>query len=187
LIMRVFGPRLTRHPDGYRLMFTLRDVRDIIGELAPDVLETGDPWISGPLGLWLKHRGWFDGLLSSFYHSDPIGTYLEPWISKRRWGRRVRRSLVGAATKKFFRLQRAYDLTFAASDAMRRRLRAHHVPNVVGAPMGVDPVFFAAGASRPGGRHARILYAGRLDADKEVGLLESAVHRLLAQPEVSVT
>ena len=79
-IVRVFGPRLTADPLGYRFSLGYRFVRDAIRDLRPDVLETGDPWLSGPIGLLLRHRGVFDGVLASFCHIDTMSTYIEPFF-----------------------------------------------------------------------------------------------------------
>src|SRR5262249_26774896 len=51
-VATVYGPR-TR--GGYRLPFDWKRIHAIVTASQPDVLETGDPWFSGPLGLMLKH------------------------------------------------------------------------------------------------------------------------------------
>jgi alpha-1,6-mannosyltransferase len=186
-VVRVFGPRLTRERDGYRLLLAFRDVAALVRDLRPDVLETGDPWISGPLGLWLRRRRAFNGLLTSFFHSDPIATYVEPWLGRRAGDGRLHRSLVRVANRSFFRLQRTFDLTLAGSAATRERLVAYRVTNIAAAPMGADREFFDAGRARRRREWVGVLYAGRLDADKESPMLLGTIERLLRLPGVRVT
>jgi len=40
----------------YRVAFSYRRLRAIVQRWRPDVLETGDPWFSGPIGLLFKRR-----------------------------------------------------------------------------------------------------------------------------------
>lgn len=183
----VYGPRLGRSADGYRLLLDLAGVRDVIRRFAPDVLETGDPWISGPLGLHLRHRGVFSGLLSSFFHSDPVATYVQPWLGGPNRGAGVRARAVRLIERGLFIAQRQFDVTLVASREMSVRLSGGGVSNVVPAAMGADPIFFDV--RRPAGprQPVALLYAGRLDSDKEVGLLIEVADRLLCRPDITLT
>jgi len=185
--VQVYGPQLTRHRDGYRLMLAWTGIRDVLRWLSPDVLETGDPWMSGPLGLHLRRRGIFKGLLSSFYHSDPIATYVRPWIDRTSFNTRIRARVLTAIERRFYQLQQRFDVTLAASREVGRRLAARGVSNVVHAAMGADPLFFHVPRARSRGGPVALLYAGRLDADKDVGLLLQVMNRLLRRPDVTVT
>jgi len=74
--VRVYGPPLTRETDGYRLLLDYSAVRRTIMGIRPDVLEVQDLWLSAPLGLLMRKRGEFQGLLTSFCHSEPLSTYI---------------------------------------------------------------------------------------------------------------
>jgi alpha-1,6-mannosyltransferase len=59
---------------------------------------------------------------------------------------------------------------------------------VLRVPFGVDPLFFRAARRRvPRGRTTRLLYAGRLQADKGVDLLLEALPALLRRRDVTLT
>jgi alpha-1,6-mannosyltransferase len=186
-IVRVFGLRLTADPLGYRFSLGYRFVRDAIRDLRPDVLETGDPWLSGPIGLLLRHRGVFDGVLASFCHIDTMSTYIEPFFAKLALPARVSRRLGHIADRLLTAAPRRFDITFVASETMRRRLLARGLPNVVKAPFGVDAALFDICRACPRRDGTRILYAGRLDRDKDIALLKDAAPGLLQRPDVRLT
>jgi alpha-1,6-mannosyltransferase len=50
------GIGVTRSREGYRIFLDFAHIRSMVRECRPDVLEAGDPWISGPLALC--HAGW---------------------------------------------------------------------------------------------------------------------------------
>jgi alpha-1,6-mannosyltransferase len=186
-----YGPALTRDPSGYRLLLDYFLVFRQIRRVRPDVLEAGDPWLTGLFCLFLKKSGLFKGLLVSFYHSDPVPSYFEPWAARGAL-RGMRRSLIALAAGAFYRFQRGYDLTVVSSQVMETRLRSKGVRAIAHLPFGTPSVFMRADpdwlAGRgPGRGPVRILYAGRLDPEKGVDLLLEALPSLLRQPHVSVT
>lgn len=189
-LIEAYGPALTRDPAGYRLLLDFFRVYRVIRKAGPDVLEAGDPWLTGLFCLALRKLGLFRGLLVSFYHSDPVPTYIEPWAGRGRF-RALRAPFAKAAAFLFYRLQRGYDLTAVASRTMEERLRAQGVRAVAHLPFGV-PAFFLEGASAPDSRSmpgegpVGLLYAGRLDRDKGVDLLLESLPDLL-QRNVNVT
>lgn len=189
-LIEAFGPALTRDPAGYRLLIDFVRVFRAIRAAAPDVLEAGDPWLTGLFCLALRKLGLYRGLLVSFYHSDPVPTYILPW--SRRGGLRPLRTLLARiAAFLFYRLQRGYDLTAVASRTMEASLRSRGVSQVAHLPFGV-PAFFLEGIrdpetkALPGEGPVKLLYAGRLDKDKGVGLLLESLPLLLEQ-NVEVT
>jgi len=182
----VKGPRASRDSDRYRLLLDYRTVRDAILHFAPDVLETHDPWFSLPMGLIARHRGSYRGAVTTFCHSDPIRTYVRPrlprwdWLSPTldRWERRADRQL--------HRLHGACTAVFVASEVMRERLKGAGVTRIARTPFGFDrDLLRIARRSHPGPR--RILYAGRLDPDKEFNLVLEVLPRLLERTDVNVT
>jgi alpha-1,6-mannosyltransferase len=189
-VVQVFGVPAYRRT-GYRLLVDYPHLQRLVREIDPDVLETGDPWFSGPMGLVLRKRHEVRGLVTSFFHTDPLTSYLVPWISKRTLASRMlMRNVYPRADAIFYRVQRLYDATLVSSRLMQQRLRDAGIPRVVRVPFGVDPVFFDAGQRRepPDHRRAqRLLYAGRLHPEKGMDLLLDALPTLLAEPHVHVT
>jgi alpha-1,6-mannosyltransferase len=175
---------------GYRLPVDIARMRTVVRDLRPDVLETGDPWFSGPLGLWFKRMGYVRGAVASFFHGDPLRTYVDPWVARARMPA-VRRRLGDRASRWFFRVQRMYDLTLASSAEAEHALRTHGVRNVVRVPFGVDSLFLDAGRTRSSAsgqrRPIRLLYAGRLQLDKGVDLLLATIQDLLRRPDVTLS
>src|SRR5262245_17057083 len=55
-VVEIRGLSLRRDPAGYRLLLDVPAVRRVLLDVQPDVLETGDPWISGPVGLCSRDR-----------------------------------------------------------------------------------------------------------------------------------
>ena len=182
-LVEAYGPALTKDPAGYRLLIDIVHVYRLIRRTRPDVLEAGDPWLTGIFCLALRKLGIFRGLLVSFYHSDPVPTYIQPWAERGRL-HVLRGPLAKLASIGFYWLQRGYDLTAVSSKGMEERLRAKGVRAVAHLPFGV-PAFFLEGAfapdskSEPGKDGVKLLYAGRLDRDKGVDLLLENLPKLL--------
>jgi alpha-1,6-mannosyltransferase len=195
-VVQVFGVPAYRRT-GYRLLVHYPQLQRLVREIKPDVLETGDPWFSGPMGLVLRKRREVGGLVTSFFHTDPLTSYLVPWISKRTLaGNMLMRNVYPRADAIFYRVQRLYDATLVSSRLMEDRLHESGIKRVVRVPFGVDPIFFEAGRGRGGssddrerkrGRVKRLLYAGRLHPEKGMDLLLDALPTLLAEPNVHVT
>ena len=172
---------------GYRLPMDFRRIREVVAGLRPDVLETGDPWVSGPLGLLFKRWG-YARMVSSFYHSDPIRTYLEPWTRLGVATKTIRENLGRWCEGRFFRVQRMYDVTLTSSAWIQEMLRGRGVTRTLRVPFGVDPAFLEVGRARqPRRPRTRLLYVGRLQADKAIDLLIDAVPDLLHLDAVELT
>jgi alpha-1,6-mannosyltransferase len=172
---------------GYRLPVDFRGLHTIVRDARPDVLETGDPWFSGPLGLLFK-RWRHTALVSSFFHGDPMHTYVEPWVARSGVFVRLKRGLGTRADRYFYRVQRMYDVTVTSSAWVESMLRARGVERILRMPFGVDPLFLAIGRRRrPRLRRSRLLYAGRLQGDKGIDVLLAAVPELLRLPDTTLT
>ena len=172
---------------GYRLPLDFAAVRRVVAQLRPDVIETGDPWISGPLGLLFRRLG-YTGFLSSFYHSDPIATYIAPKQGRPRLVAALQRRMGGWAEGPLFRMQQRYDLTLTSSAWVEDMLLARGISQMIRVPFGVDPTFFEIGRDRtPRRPRTRLLYVGRLQADKGIDLLIEAIPDLLRLPNVTLT
>ena len=182
-LAEAYGPQLTKDPAGYRLLIDFVHLYRLIRRVNPDVIEAGDPWLTGLFCIALRRLGLWRGLLVSFYHSDPVPTYFLPW-AERGALQGLRGPLVKFAGFLFYRLQRLYDLTAVSSKVMEDRLRAKGVRAVAHLPFGV-PALYLEGAfapdskTGPGQEGVRLLYAGRLDRDKGVDLLLENMPKLL--------
>jgi alpha-1,6-mannosyltransferase len=185
--VQVYGVRASRDPSRYRLLADYRAVRAVVERFAPDVLETHDPWFSLPFGLMLRFRGPYRGLLATCCHSDPIRTYVAPRLSGRRAMPRAAERFEHWADRQLHRMHAACDAVFVASDAMRQRLHDVGVTRLVRASFGVDPALLATTRSRAPVHTRRLLYAGRLDEDKEFGLVLDVLPALLWRGDVTVT
>lgn len=188
-VAEVHGMRTGSDPNGYRLLLDVKSALGLISGFRADILEAGDPWITGPASLVARKLGFHQGLTASFYHSDPIRTYLRPWLRSRYWSPRLRVGLDRLLAGAFYRLQGRYDATLVSSAAMESHLRARCPRAVVmRTPFGVDASFLAPPPPRDwNSGPIRLLYAGRLDAEKGVGLLLEALPRLLTDEGIEVS
>jgi alpha-1,6-mannosyltransferase len=177
-VVEARGIRVTGAREGYRLFFDFAHIRSAVRGCRPDLLEAGDPWISGPFALWLRRHGGTPAV-SSFFHSDPILTYVEPALA-RGTPRSLARALSRRADRAFYQLQASYDMTMVSSEGSVARLTREGVARVLWTPFGVDSMLFeTARRRRTADRPRRLLYAGRLDRDKQVDLLAAILPRLL--------
>jgi glycosyltransferase involved in cell wall biosynthesis len=176
--VQVYGMRASRDPDRYRLLTDYAAVRDAVEHFSPDVLETHDPWFSLPMGLMVRHRGPYRGRLTTYCHSDPIRTYVHPRLPRWGWLSRSIDRWAHAADCELHRMHAACSAVFAASDVMCERLKTLGVDRPVKAGFGFHPDLLRI-VRRPRLGPARLLYAGRLDADKEFGLVLDVLPELL--------
>jgi alpha-1,6-mannosyltransferase len=173
---------------GYRVPLNLPSLAGWIRHLRPHIVETADPWFSGPMGLLARRRG-HTQLVSSFFHGEPIGTYVAPWAT-RGLGQSLRGAALESADRCFFRVQRMYDLTVTSSPWVERLLRGRGVRDVLLSTFGVDPRFLDVGRRRcreKRGQGRRLLFAGRLQGDKGIELLLLAIPALVADGTTSIT
>lgn len=175
-VYRLAGPRVPMRPP-YRFLLALRQPRRVTEHERPDVVEVGSPglvpWVvrhaTRRLGTPLVH----------FWHSH----YPQQLAGLTPAGRagglgRLRGALAWEYAR---RLDRAFALTFVASDYAARELAAAGVDRVAQVPLGVDLVRFHPGRRGHGVRtRARAglphgmplaLYVGRLAAEKQLDVL----------------
>lgn len=184
-LVEAFGPAVTHDPAGYRILLDYFRILTLIVRTKPDVLEAGDPWLTGLFCLALKKSGFYKGLLVSFYHSDPIPSYLMPWAQSGRF-RGLKKIVVASVARLFYRLQQGYDLTATASKTMEMSLRKNGIQSIAYLPFGVPEKFLTQMPLRASGR-SRLLYAGRLDREKGIELVLAAITKLLAIDHIEIT
>jgi alpha-1,6-mannosyltransferase len=194
---------------GYRLLIGYPRVAGILRRLQPDVVEVGDPVLSGLFCLLLRWLGRLHCHLSAFYHSDLIETWVVPWAARGRL-RGCRRWLAATLGKLFYRLQRGYDTTIVASRTIEKHLNSKGVSRVERFPLGVDQLFFGSAQDSAAIRshkslggdpqivepvilsinHAtpkRLLFVGRLLSEKAADVLWKALPEILQLPGVEVS
>lgn len=182
-LFEFYGKPLGGISKGYRLLLDYPGVWRLLRKLRPDVVETGDPYLSAlfstiaPMGARTV-RG-------SFYHTDSVDTYVRPWIERKNppFGK----SMARAAEKLFYFLQAKFDATLVTSRIMEEKLHHHGVQRTRYVPFGTDPLMMEAYRKRnkkksPG--RIRLLYAGRLEQEKGIDLLIKIIPRLLENPDV---
>src|SRR5262252_7198165 len=143
------GIPLGRGHESYRLFVNFRHVVSALKGCRPTIVEAGDPWVSGPLALAIRRSKYAPRIVSSFFHSDPVRTYLERCLQ----GLvpvGLTQGAIRQAAQAFFRLQAAYDLTVVASRSLVDRLKQAGVTRVACAPFGVDAEIFDAAERRSG-------------------------------------
>jgi alpha-1,6-mannosyltransferase len=186
-----YGPQVSKGSGGYRWLLDYAGVLALIRKEKPDVIEVGDPWLTGLFCLAIKKLGLYRGLLACFYHSDPILTHVLPWASRGHAQTWKKNLVLRPLAALFYRVQRSYDLTVVSSRTMQGHLRDRFVDAAL-APLGVSEVFLeglppARRQQSASPRAVRLLYAGRLNQEKGIRLVQAVLPRLLEQDHVSVT
>ena len=138
----------------------------------------------------MKALGFHRGPLVSIFHSDPIVTHMNDWCARGRLRplRRLGRNVVAWG---LYSLQRRYDVTIVSSESTERHLMELGI-NVKRIPFGVPVGFLdtpAPDRAVPGTSDGsvRLLYAGRLNQEKDVKLVLDSLPRLVSDPRVHVT
>lgn len=185
--IRLYGLQMTGDPEGYRLLIHFWALLVLLRKIKPDVLEAGDPWLTGLFCILVRKLGLVHCFVSSFYHSDPIRTYFEPWAHRAPFSW-FRRTLVSLFSPLFFFLQRRYDLTLTASKVMEDYLQLYQVRTAL-TPFGAPELFFKAHQPYVAPKEGliRLLYAGRLDQEKGIETLIEALPEILDLEGVEIT
>ena len=185
-VVEVPGRCVNGREDSYRLFSRPAEVRRAIRAATPDVLEAGDTWWSGPLVRWSARTLHPRPLVSVILHADTHDTYVAPALD--RWLPRSLASTVSALVAGgVHRAERGYDALLVSSLHAATQWRARGVAHVHHVPFGADAVFFDAGAARTtqlAEATRRVLYAGRLDDDKDVTVLLQALPALLEDANI---
>ncbi len=160
--------------DGYRFPLRAGPWREALVQLAPDVIEAGDPYVTAQAALAAGRQ--LGVPVVGFFHSD-----LSRLLALRcgNWVRPLSGRYLG-------QLYRRFDWMFAPSEVMAGQLADLGVPKVSVQRLGVDTAVFRPSAARPGlrktlrvPRDARLLvFAGRNTREKHVDQLVAALDRL---------
>jgi alpha-1,6-mannosyltransferase len=175
------SPRLdffSRYPSRYRLILNTRLVLDLLDDIRPDVIESGDPYHLA----WtaLRAGGQIHAPVFGFYHSHFPEAYLRTAVKY--GGPWLRDAVMSYAQEYIVRLYGRFTATLVPSEHLRQLLHGWGVTNTVTLNLGVD-----TNAFRPLPRNDSLrdeldlprdkkvlLYVGRLAAEKNIEMLLSA-------------
>jgi alpha-1,6-mannosyltransferase len=182
------SPRLdffSRYPSRYRLILNTKLVLDLMDDIRPDVIESGDPYHLA----WaaLRAGGQLHAPVFGFYHSHFPEAYLRTAVKY--GGPWLRDAVLSYAQEYIVRLYSRFTATLVPSEHLRRLLHGWGVTNTVTLNLGVDTAAFHPCDQRESLREELdlprdrkiLLYVGRLSAEKNIGLLLSAFEKLNAR------
>jgi len=182
------SPRLdffSRYPSRYRLILNTRLVLDLLDDIRPDIIESGDPyhlaWTTIRAGAQL-HAPVF-----GFYHSHFPEAYLR--TAAKYGGAWFRDVVLNYAEDYIVKLYSLFAATLVPSEHLRQVLRSWGVANTVTLNLGVDTKAFRAVPRNdelrgklglPRDRKV-LLYVGRLSPEKNIEMLLAAFETLHAR------
>ena len=172
-IRELRAPRLP-FAGGYRIPWRLRDWRNELCALEPDLIEAGDPYQLAWCALAAADHLGVPAV--AFAHSDVA----------RLFGSAFGNSAEVAANRYVRRLYAHFDLVLAPSRAIAAKLRGQGIERVAQQPLGVDSELFHPRARDPDLRDAlglppntRLLaFAGRIAGEKRIPVLREVMNRL---------
>jgi alpha-1,6-mannosyltransferase len=185
-VIRIAGPP---HPyDGsYHWLARFDKIRAHVRGLRPDILEAHSPYL-GMAAVLACGRA--SPVRTAFWHSDHVGTYLEPALA-RAVGFPTARQITAPLWQGVRALLAPFDATFVGGRVQAGRLRAAGVRDVVHVPFGVDSRTFrpqVADASRRSellagaGEGASLLVGvGRFAMEKRWDVVIAAFERVCAR------
>jgi alpha-1,6-mannosyltransferase len=183
-LIKIFGLKGIIGKDRLLLVNYWRILRHI-HKIKPDVIEVGDPLLS-PFFISLASLfGFFKGILSCFHHSDPVNSYLRPWVYGKRpsfFKRIIEKIMI--ALYRFSHKRFTYSLV--PSQDMKRRLSALGIKNIKIRPHGIKEIFFSNAYVRKK-KEKHLLYVGRLEAEKGIRLFKKVLSQILDIKDVRVT
>ncbi len=179
------SPRLdffSRYPSRYRLILNTRTVLDLLDDIRPDIIESGDPYHLA----WSALRAGAEMRVPvfGFYHSHFPDAYLRTVVKY--GGPWLRDAVMSYAREYIVRLYSRFTATLVPSEHLRQLLRGWGLSNTVTLNLGVDTAAFRPRPDRAELRakldlplHKKILlYVGRLAPDKNIALLLAAFEKL---------
>jgi alpha-1,6-mannosyltransferase len=185
-VIRIAGPP---HPyDGsYHWLARFDKIRARVRGVEPDVLEAHSPYLGMAAVLACGRAA---PVRTAFWHSDHVGTYLEPALA-RAVGFPTARQITAPLWQGVRALLAPFDATFVGGRVQAGRLRAAGVADVIHVPFGVDSSTFhprAADASRRSellagaGEDALLLVGvGRFAMEKRWDVVIAAFERVRAR------
>lgn len=182
------SPRLdffSRYPSRYRLILNTQIVLDMLDDIRPDVIESGDPYHLA----WtcLRAGGQMHTPVFGFYHSHFPEAYLRTALKY--GGSWVRDAVLNYAEDYIVKLYGHFAATLVPSEHLRQVLHGWGLTNTVTLNLGVDTKAFRPVPHDEGLREELdlprdkkvLLYVGRLSAEKNIEMLLAAFEALHAR------
>jgi alpha-1,6-mannosyltransferase len=179
------SPRLdffSRYPSRYRLILNTQLVLDLLDDIRPDVIESGDPYHLAWTALRAGHQ--LHAPVFGFYHSHFPEAYLRTALKY--GGSWLRAAVLSYAEDYIVRLYSLFAATLVPSEHLRQVLQNWGVTNTVTLNLGVDTEAFRPVPRDPALRAALdlpadrrvLLYVGRLSPEKNIEVLLAAFEKL---------
>ncbi len=169
-LVRIGGPPLP-YDRTYHLLGRFDRLAAVLRAERPDVLEAHSPYLAAA-GAWATGRR-VSRLLTTFWHADHIGAYVEPTVAGA-FGPRVAGATAAVLWRAVRLLLSPFDATFVAGHRQARMLRTVGVSPVFHVPFGADISTFHPDA---GGEPARRPLLGDSTAALLVGVGRLAVEK----------
>lgn len=180
----VFDARMPMLPGSasYRILLPGPRTVRILKRFSPDLIEVGDPYFSGWVGLLVGRRLGIPVI--SFYHSEyprALSRTVEKYLGRRPAALTLK--LITVYLRFFYGRT---DSVIVATRRFQRILNDSGVRRVVYVPLGTDPQRFFPRANREAVRrrlgippgHRLLIYAGRIAREKSIKHLVSMIERL---------
>jgi alpha-1,6-mannosyltransferase len=169
----------------YRALINQQAVRQLLREIGPDVIESGDPYQVAWTALGEAHASGTP--IVGFYHSHFPEAYLR--TAARFGGPLVRDAILALSRRYVARLYNRFDYTLVCAERLRAVLRDWGVENVRPVKLGVDASVFTPGKADPEWRRRfgipesafLLLFVGRLAGEKNIRTLLDAFEQLRRQ------
>lgn len=152
------GPTVPYDPT-YHLLWRPDRVAAAVRAFRPDVLEVHSPYVAALGALQAPRQAY--GIRTLVWHSDHLGTYLEPWLRPRLGA--VATPVLAPLWAGIRGLTAQFAATFVASRTQYDALRAHGARSVVLLPFGVDRALFTP---RPSNEPRTVVACGRMAVEK---------------------
>lgn len=164
--------------NGYRWPLRRSLLAGRLADLAPDLIESGDPYTLAWASADAAQRCGVPAVAFCHSNLDRMAVTWFPGVLGRMAGRQARRYAA--------RLYNEFDLVLAPSASMRAHLLDWGVLRVERQPLGVDTAAFHPSRARGDWRrqlgipdgHRVVVYAGRFSREKHLQMLANAVERL---------
>lgn len=179
------SPRLdffSRYPSRYRLILNTQLVLDLLDDIRPDIIESGDPYHLAWTALRAGNQ--LHVPVFGFYHSHFPEAYLRTALKY--GGSWLRDAVLSYAEDYIVRLYSLFAATLVPSEHLRQLLQSWGVANTVTLNLGVDTDAFRPiphddtlrkTLDLPADRQV-LLYVGRLSPEKNIEMLLAAFEKL---------
>ncbi|MDR0516729.1 MAG: glycosyltransferase [Fibromonadaceae bacterium] len=182
------GIKAQKNPNGYMAMIDLRPLLRFLKNYPDAIIEVGDPWWTSIVFTRMRRWKKLPNPLNFIHHSDPLITYLEP-LTRQGMFKFLKRGAYNFLDKHFYKILYNYDNVVVSSNIAKEALEKKGVRNTALLPFGAPASFFEAYSERAkaSGEPLRLLYAGRLQSDKDIFLMIKGLPLILKDSMINIT